>query len=95
MIFYRQGLEIHILHALCTDPGAIGAWIAASEVAFDLDGVRKDRELDRKITTDLLFMAYNTRTEHICRLYLALSEALGTRLAWIDGSDINLGKAIS
>lgn len=37
MIFYRQYLEIDILHALCTDPGAIGAWVPAGEIAFDLE----------------------------------------------------------
>ena len=29
--------HIDILHALCANPGAIGAWIPAGEVAFDLE----------------------------------------------------------
>lgn len=29
--------HIHILHAFCANPGAIGAWIPAGEVAFDLE----------------------------------------------------------
>lgn len=40
--------------------------------------MRNGRELGRGITADLLFMAYNTRIEHIYSLYLALSECLGT-----------------